>query len=97
MKALAIIRTAERVAAVSIFLTMVALYSANVLARQVGGTFASEFAWVEEAVRLMSLFLVFLKGSTKPSTVSLDAREVWIIGNYTPPENDGCWRCFLRL
>lgn len=60
MKALAIIRTAERIAAVSIFLTMVALYSANVLARQVGGTFASEFAWVEEAVRLMSLFLVFL-------------------------------------
>eukprot|EP00873_Tetraselmis_striata_P018459 jgi/Tetstr1/438723/TSEL_002919.t1 len=38
---------------------MVVLYFTNVLARQVGGTFASEFAWVEEAVRLMSLFLVF--------------------------------------
>ncbi|MCR4268450.1 TRAP transporter small permease [Nitratireductor sp. ZSWI3] len=60
MKALAFIRTAERFAAVAIFLAMVALYFANVLARQVGGTFASDFAWIEEAVRLMSLFLVFL-------------------------------------
>ncbi len=56
---LALIRTAERFAAVSIFLAMVVLYFSNVLARQVGGTFASEFAWVEEAVRLMNLFLVF--------------------------------------
>ena len=60
MKALDFIRTAERFAAVTIFLLMVGLYCVNVLARQVGGTFASEFAWVEEAVRLMSLFLVFL-------------------------------------
>lgn len=60
MKALSVIRTVERVAAVSIFLTMVALFFTNVLARQVGGTFASNFAWIEEAVRLMSLFLVFL-------------------------------------
>lgn len=60
MRVLALIRTAERFAAVAIFLLMVVMYSANVLARQVGGTFASDFAWVEEAVRLMSLFLVFL-------------------------------------
>jgi TRAP-type C4-dicarboxylate transport system permease small subunit len=59
LKILTAIRTAERIAAVSIFLSMVVLYFSNVLARQVGGTFASEFAWVEEAVRLMSLFLVF--------------------------------------
>lgn len=60
MKALAVIRAVERYAAVTIFLAMVALYFSNVLARQVGGTFASSFAWIEEAVRLMSLFLVFL-------------------------------------
>ncbi len=59
LKILTAIRTAERIAAVSIFLSMVVLYFTNVLARQVGGTFASDFAWVEEAVRLMSLFLVF--------------------------------------
>lgn len=38
---------------------MVALFSLNVLAREVGGTFASQLAWVEEAVRLMNIFLVF--------------------------------------
>lgn len=60
MKALSALRTIERVAVVTIFLAMVTLYFVNVLSRQVGGTFATNFAWVEEAVRLMSLFLVFL-------------------------------------
>ena len=60
MKALSILRTAERIAIVAIFLTMVALYFLNVVGRQFGGTMASNLAWVEEAVRLMSLFLVFL-------------------------------------
>ncbi|MBX9462244.1 MAG: TRAP transporter small permease [Aquamicrobium sp.] len=60
MKALSILRTAERIAIVAIFLTMVALYFLNVVGRQFGGTMASNLAWIEEAVRLMSLFLVFL-------------------------------------
>lgn len=60
MKALSILRTVERVAVVAIFLTMVALYFLNVVSRQFAGTLASNFAWIEEAVRLMSLFLVFL-------------------------------------
>lgn len=60
MKLLDMLRAAERAAVVAIFLTMVALFSFNVLARQIGGSFASEFAWIEEAVRLMSLFLTFL-------------------------------------
>lgn len=60
MKALAILRLLERISVVSIFLLMVILYFINVLSRQVGGTFATNFAWVEEAVRLMSIFLVFL-------------------------------------
>ncbi len=60
MKALAILRTAERIAIVAIFLIMVALYFLNVVGRQFGGSLASNLAWIEEAVRLMSLFLVFL-------------------------------------
>lgn len=53
------LRRFERVFLVSVFLSMVALFTLNVLAREVGGTFASQFAWVEEAVRLMNIFLVF--------------------------------------
>lgn len=59
MKALNVLRIMERVTVVTIFLAMVTLYFVNVLSRQFGGTFATNFAWVEEAVRLMSLFLVF--------------------------------------
>lgn len=43
-----------------IFLTMAALFFFNVVAREIGGAFASQFAWIEEAVRLMNTFLVFL-------------------------------------
>lgn len=53
------LRLFERVFLVSVFLSMVALFSLNVLAREVGGTFASQLAWIEEAVRLMNIFLVF--------------------------------------
>lgn len=53
------LRRLERVFLVSVFLSMVALFSLNVLAREVGGTFASQLAWVDEAVRLMNIFLVF--------------------------------------
>lgn len=60
MKALSALRMVERVTIVSIFLLMVALYFINVLSRQIGGTFATNFAWVEEGVRLLSLFMVFL-------------------------------------
>lgn len=53
------IRATERVFLVSLFLAMVALFFFNVIVREVGGRFASDFAWIEEAVRLMNLFLVF--------------------------------------
>lgn len=53
------LRRLERVFLVSIFLSMVALFAVNVLAREIGGTFASQLAWVDEAVRLMNIFLVF--------------------------------------
>lgn len=54
------LRRAERTVLVVTFLTMVTLFSLGVVARQIGGTFASQFAWIEEAVRLMNVFLVFL-------------------------------------
>ncbi len=52
------LRRFERVALVVIFVAMVTLFFFNVLSREMGGL-ASKFAWIEEAVRLMNLFLVF--------------------------------------
>ncbi|QDY69380.1 TRAP transporter small permease [Qingshengfaniella alkalisoli] len=54
------LRWIERSLLVTIFLSMVALYFTSVVTREIGGTFASQFAWIEEAVRLLNLFLVFL-------------------------------------
>jgi TRAP-type C4-dicarboxylate transport system permease small subunit len=54
-----ILRRTERVFLVSLFLGMVTLFTLNVVARELGGTFASQLAWIEEAVRLMNIFLVF--------------------------------------
>ena len=59
MKFLTLLRTAERSVLVFLFLMMVALFFGSVITREIGGTFASRFAWIEEAVRLMNLFLVF--------------------------------------
>ncbi|MFV0490261.1 MAG: TRAP transporter small permease [Pseudorhodobacter sp.] len=55
-----LIRSAEKFCLVSLFLTMAVLFSFSVVAREIGGSFASQFAWIEEAVRLMNTFLVFL-------------------------------------
>lgn len=60
MTLLSYIRLAERAFLVTLFLTMVALFFGNVVAREIGGTFASKFAWIEEAVRFMNVFLVFI-------------------------------------
>lgn len=60
MKALELLRLLERTFIVSLFLTMVTLFVGNVIAREIGGTFASKFAWIEEAVRYMNSFLVFM-------------------------------------
>jgi TRAP-type C4-dicarboxylate transport system permease small subunit len=53
------LRRVERVFLVTLFLTMVALFALNVVAREIGGSLASQLAWIEEAVRLMNVFLVF--------------------------------------
>lgn len=57
---LSILRTAERSALVLIFLAMVGLYFVNVVVRAAGSPLASDLAWIEEAVRIMNLYLVFL-------------------------------------
>lgn len=57
---LTVLRTLERFALVAIFLLMVAMYFANVLIREFGGTLASDFGWIEEAVRTLNIYLVFL-------------------------------------
>ncbi len=60
MAALSLLRRFERVFLVTVFLAMVALFFLNVVTREIGGTLASQFAWIEEAVRLMNIFLVFV-------------------------------------
>jgi TRAP-type C4-dicarboxylate transport system permease small subunit len=60
MKALTALRAVERTVLIALFLIMVCLYTGSVVTREIGGTFASRFAWIEEAVRIMNLFLVFL-------------------------------------
>lgn len=60
MLALNILRLVERSVLVVTFLTMVALYFTSVIVREMGGQAASSFAWIEEAVRMLNLFMVFL-------------------------------------
>ncbi|ATI43648.1 C4-dicarboxylate ABC transporter permease (plasmid) [Pacificitalea manganoxidans] len=60
MQLLNLLRKIERSVLVALFLIMVLLYTGSVVTREIGGTFASRFAWIEEAVRMMNLFLVFL-------------------------------------
>ncbi len=60
IKPLTILRGTETILLVVLFLAMVLLFSFSIVTREIGGTFASKFAWIEEAVRLMNIFLVFL-------------------------------------
>lgn len=60
MKFLTYLRLIERSLLVGLFLAMVVLFFGSVLARELGGSFASRLAWIEEAVRFMNVFLVFL-------------------------------------
>lgn len=59
MGGLTLLRRIERGFLVSVFLTMVALFALNVLGRELGGSLASRLTWIEEAVRLLNIFLVF--------------------------------------
>ncbi len=54
------IRTVERVLVISINLIMVALYTFNVLVREIFPQYSSTFAWIDEATRLLMVWAIFL-------------------------------------
>ncbi|MFW5490090.1 MAG: TRAP transporter small permease [Desulfovibrio sp.] len=53
------LRKIERIFLVTVFSLMVIMFFLNVVAREVGGPISNNLSWIEEAVRLMNLFLVF--------------------------------------
>ncbi|WP_108261840.1 TRAP transporter small permease [Mangrovicoccus ximenensis] len=55
-----IIRLLERSCLVALLLGMTGLFAFNVAVRLFGGALASSFGWIDEVVRLMNLYLVFL-------------------------------------
>lgn len=57
---LSAIRLFERTSLVALLLAMTGLFAFNVLIRLLGGTFATGFGWIDEVVRTMNVFLVFL-------------------------------------
>lgn len=59
MTFLTLLKRAERTFLVTVFLSMVALFFINIVARTLGSSLISDLAWIEEAVRLLNIFLVF--------------------------------------
>ncbi|MBE3640203.1 TRAP transporter small permease [Mangrovicoccus algicola] len=57
---LRLVRLLERACLVGLLLGMTALFAFNVAMRLFGGAAASGFGWIDEVVRLMNLYLVFL-------------------------------------
>ena len=57
---LSVIRVIERACLVTLLLAMSGLFAFNVVMRLVGGSYATSFGWIDEVVRLMNIFLVFL-------------------------------------
>lgn len=54
------VRVIERTSVVVLLLAMTILFAFNVLIRLFGGQIASSFGWIDEVVRTMNIFLVFL-------------------------------------
>ena len=52
--------TAERFLGAALMIVMTALYGFNVLARLVAPTYASAFAWIDEAARYMMVWVTFV-------------------------------------
>lgn len=57
---LSAIRVVERTSLVALLLGMSFLFAFNVLMRLFGGSHAASFGWIDEVVRMMNIFLVFL-------------------------------------
>ncbi|WP_339776299.1 TRAP transporter small permease [uncultured Thalassospira sp.] len=56
---LKVLRATERMFLVTIFLLMVGLFTLGVVVREVAPQYSSDFSWIEEAVQMLNLFLVF--------------------------------------
>lgn len=54
------VRLTERMCLVALLLGMTGLFAFNVAIRLVGGSFATSFHWIDEVVRTMNIFMVFL-------------------------------------
>jgi TRAP-type C4-dicarboxylate transport system permease small subunit len=61
-RVLTVIRIAERATLAGLLLVMVVLFAVNVLVRQVGGSIAADLGWIDETVRILNIYLVFLAG-----------------------------------
>lgn len=57
---LSIIRLIERTSLVMLLFAMTGLFAFSVLIRLWGGSVAANFGWIDEVVRTMNIFLVFL-------------------------------------
>lgn len=56
---LKVLRTTERIFLVTVFLLMVGLFTLGVVVREVAPQYSSDFSWIEEAVQMLNLYLVF--------------------------------------
>ena len=54
------VRKIERLIIVAIFLIMIAIFSFGILVRELPSDIANNFSWIEEVVRIMNIFLVFM-------------------------------------
>ncbi|WP_068083542.1 TRAP transporter small permease [Polycladidibacter stylochi] len=54
-----VLRKIEKSVIVALFLLMVSLFFLNILVREVAVTYVHYFAWIEEAVRLLNIYLIF--------------------------------------
>jgi|TARA_B110000046_G_C13001488_1_gene402368 TRAP-type C4-dicarboxylate transport system permease small subunit len=54
------LRTFERVTIVFLTVSMIGLYGFNVLIREIAPQYASTFAWIDEASRILMVWVVFL-------------------------------------
>lgn len=54
-----ILKTAERVFLVTVFFLMVAMFMIDIVVRALLPQYSNYFFWVQEAVRILNLFLVF--------------------------------------
>ncbi|WP_323768780.1 TRAP transporter small permease [Marinovum sp.] len=71
------VRLVERISVVALLLTMTVLFAFNVLIRQFGGPLAASFGWIDEVVRSLNIFLVFLASGLALESGKQVAVDTW--------------------